>query len=673
MTGNIVIRIAGRCGAGILLSAISGASLAQRPSLQFDEIIVTATTSAEDPTLIAPDAASLLATPGDVNDPLKALLSLPGVTFGGGDLDEPVIRGGGPNDNLFLIDGAPVENLFHELSDSIVSPNVLRTFDLHAAAVAPAYGGAVGGVIDISLRDPSETNRRANVDLSQLKSGLLLETPITDNVSAYGAYRHNLAHFFLEEFERGNDALVFQMPKSRDYAGRVMWRGADADIALTAFGSWDLTEEVARDASLSGILGEAETRRLDAQSLRIRAALSDATRLTATLSHSRVNEDRRENNGSFAERNATVIAFRGAMEQSVGAHQIVAGVNHTHTDNELGFRGFLPLGGRFEQRCGAAFSAAPATLSETLQKTELYAGVGFVVTERFIVDLGLHGAIDYFLNETLIEPRIGASYDIHDTLSVYARFGRHHAAPDARTLLILNTLAEQQESERSTQALIGQRWNVSGGWAEGWRLQTEAWYKDFKQTELIGTPAARKITGEAYGLDILIAKPVSERLYGWMALSLSEGTFTDDATQLTVNNRFAPPVSATVAASYAFDGGWKIGAKYRAQSGDAFTPLVSVTADPVTGAPTPVFGTPFSERLRAYHRLDIRLEKRARYSFGDVVYYADILNVTDRENVANRDFPLRNAIPDGANAPTILPDDEEGIPFFVAFGINVSF
>lgn len=174
---------------------------------------------------------------------------------------------------------------------------------------------------------------------------------------------------------------------------------------------------------------------------------------------------------------------------------------------------------------------------------------------------------------------------------------------------------------------------------------------------------------------MLLAKPISERLYGWAALSLSAGTFSDETSELIVNNPFAPPLSATVAASYAFDHGWKIGAKYRFQSGDAFTPLLGVALDPDTGAPLPTFGEPFSERLKAYHRLDIRLEKQARYGFGDVLYYVDILNVTDRENAANRSFPLRNTIipSNGINAPTILPDDEEGIPFFIAFGVNFSF
>ena len=159
---------------------------------------------------------------------------MPGITFGGGDLDEPIIRGASPQNNLFLVDGVQVENIFHELSDSIISPNVIRTFNLHSAAYGAQYGGATGGVIDISLRDPAAQASRWNIDLGQLKSGFLAETALSDSVAVYGAYRHNLAHLFLEEFERGNDVLVFQMPKSRDYVGRLIWRGDTSDITFSA-------------------------------------------------------------------------------------------------------------------------------------------------------------------------------------------------------------------------------------------------------------------------------------------------------------------------------------------------------------------------------------------------------------------------------------------------------
>ncbi|MEM9495408.1 MAG: TonB-dependent receptor [Pseudomonadota bacterium] len=670
--------IAARCGASIILSAFCGEAAASggEGALAFDEIIVTGERSDEDTSVIAPDAASLLATPGDINDPLKALQSLPGVTFGGGDLDDPVIRGGGPGDNLFIVDGAPVENLFHELSDSIISPNVIRTFDLQSTAFSAEYGDAVGGVIDIGLRDPHATERRLAVDLSQFKSGALIETPLSDTISVYGAYRHNLAHLFLEEFERGKDVLVFQMPQASDYTARAIWRGRGVDVTATAFGSWDRTEETPRDEALSDVLGEVEKRRLDAQSLRVRVQPSSATDVTTTLSHSVVTDKRREANGSFVERDATTVAFRGKVSHRRGRHFLEAGVNHTYTENDLSFLGFIPLPDRLEQRRSGAFAAAPARLRDTFHVTEAFISDSMSITDRFTIDLGVHAAFDYFLDESFVEPRIGVTYAARDDIDLYARFGRHHLSPDKQELAVLGAVAGLQESERSTQALAGARWEL----ADGWRLQPEAWFKNFERDEFIGTALERRLTGDAYGLDVLLAKPIGERLYGWLALSVSDSEIAAPGAGLSVVNQFAPPVSATVAASYAFDGGWKIGAKYRAQSGDAFTPLLGVTRDPVSGAPRPQFGEPFSGRLRAYHRLDVRVEKRARYSFADVLYYVDILNVTDRENVANRDYPLRNTVfapgnfaSGAAGSATILPDDEEGIPFFIAFGVNFEF
>ena len=673
-----ISRIAMRCSTGILMSAIilNATAHAQQnvipagKRLQIDEIIVAGERRADDLTTIAPDAASLLATPGDVNDPLKALLSLPGITFSGGDLDEPIIRGGGTRDNLFLIDGLPVENIFHELSDSIVSPNIIRTFDLQSVAFNSEYGNATGGVIDIGLRDPSADHRRANIDLSQLKSGILIETPITDNIAAYGSYRHNLAHLFLKEFERGNDVLVFQMPKSRDYTGRVIWRGGETDVTVTGLGAWDKTEERPREGNVNAaLLGEVKTRRLDAQSLRLRTRLGENTNLTAVFSHSRTHEDRRERNGSFAERTTNTLTLRSKLIHQTGQHRLAAGTNLTFLENDLSFKGFIPICDRLEQNCGGAFSANPATLNESYQTTELYFEDQIYFGESLTVDLGLHGAVDHFLDETFIEPRLGLTFSPAENIDLYARAGLHHVSPEPRRLLLLGGLGAEQESERSKQVMVGQRWAIS----DEWRLQTEIWYKDFKHSELIGSPLERDFKGEAYGLDILLAKPISNRLYGWAALSLSKGTVTDIVSGLTVDNQFTPQISATIAVTYAFDNGWKLGAKYRMQSGDPFTPLLNVGIDPISLAPRPSFGVPFSKRLDTYHRLDIRIEKSAGYQFADVTYYVDILNVTNRKNIANRSFLLRNTVFNGPNTATIIPDDEQGIPFFVAFGVNFSF
>lgn len=639
-------------------------------SLQIEEIIVLGKSRSDDLSLISKDAESLLATPGDVNDPLKALLSMPGITFGGGDLDEPIIRGASPQNNLFLIDGVPVENIFHELSDSIISPNVIRTFDLFSAAYGAQYGGATGGVIDISLRDPAAQGSRGNIDLGQLKSGFLAETALSDSVAIYGAYRHNLAHFFLEEFERGNDVLVFQMPESRDYVGRLIWRGDTTDITFTALGSWDKTEdEVKQGIENPSLLGEQERRQFDSQSLRIRAELGMKTKLTATLSYSRKNQDRRKKIGDFTERNNETTALRSQLTHQMGRYNLMIGSNLTFIEHDLIFRGNIIICESFELLCGSATSQDTETMGDSFQTIELFAVNLFKLTDDIELELGIHTAKDHFLGETFIEPRLGMVIGQSEHSVIYVRTGLYHTSPKPQELLILNRFAEQQEAERSWQILFGNKWLFS----DAWRLQSEIWYKDFTREEFIGSPLARDLKGKAYGLDLLLAKPLSERFYGWVALGLSEGNFTDDISGVNADNQYAPSISATAAVTYSFDNGWKLGLKYRMQSGDLFTPLESISLDLDTGIQNSVYGKPFSGKLSDYHRLDIRLEKATSYDFADATYYIDILNVFEQDNRSNRSYPTRNIRVGDDGELNIIPDEDEGIPLFIALGINLAF
>jgi len=92
---------------------------ADNPVTQYtvEEVIVLGQLESDDRTEMSSDAKALLSIAGDIGDPLKAILALPSITFGGGDFDAPVIRGGGPSDNLYIVDGIMISNLFHELGE----------------------------------------------------------------------------------------------------------------------------------------------------------------------------------------------------------------------------------------------------------------------------------------------------------------------------------------------------------------------------------------------------------------------------------------------------------------------------------------------------------------------------------------------------------------------------
>jgi hypothetical protein len=100
--------------------------------------------------------------------------------------------------------------------------------------------------------------------------------------------------------------------------------------------------------------------------------------------------------------------------------------------------------------------------------------------------------------------------------------------------------------------------------------------------------------------------------------------------------------------------------------------LESVGINPQTNRYTPVYGSFYSRRLPDYQRLDIRVQKQSNYAFGDVRYFLDILNVTDADNLGTRDYEFFPPASPGGN-PGVLIDDESGIPFFVAFGVELDF
>ena len=150
--------------------------------------MVNALAPTSNATLMDADARALLSTAGDIGDPLKAILALPGISFAGGDFDDPVIRGAGPRDNLYYVDGIPLSNLFHDLSDSIVSDLVIRSFDLYSGVAPAELGSAVGGIVNLRLREPSN-QRRFVMDLGQIKSGVFVEGALTDSISSYLSVR----------------------------------------------------------------------------------------------------------------------------------------------------------------------------------------------------------------------------------------------------------------------------------------------------------------------------------------------------------------------------------------------------------------------------------------------------------------------------------------------------
>lgn len=635
-----------------------------------DEIIVVSERGETDKTKMSRGTESLLKTAGNFGDPLQALTSLPGITFGGGDLDEPVVRGSGPQDNLYLIDGMEVGYLFHELSDSILSANVVHSFDLKAAAFGAEFGNATGGVINVDLRDPDGERFQGNLDLSMLKSGFLVEGPIGKNTAFYIGGRYNTAHLFLTQFEENYGGTTDKMPESHDYTARVKWTGDSSAITLTAVGAQDLQEEEQNEGVVSDIpLGNKDKRYYHTQGLKFEKFFENGGELNVTLSHT-LNQQRYTYAGTrFEYRKRDGYYTRSHYRRAFGDHDLTFGVNFSLIKGTYDYDTVLSYCDEFRPNCSSLGYYYQNTRKDTFKETQLYVKDVYSLSDTLQLDLGLQVAKDHYLGEEFVEPRVGLYWDASETSQFYARYGRHHQRPDINYILTLINTPKDQKNETASHFLVGNRWQFT----DGWYMKTEAYYKDIYTLQFPNTSIETQVDGEAYGAELLIAKQVQEEgFYGWLALSYGKSTRKDRLTGTKIDYRYNTPFSATLALNYNFGGGWNLGAKFRVQSGDPYTPINNVTLHPDNYFVFD-YGESNSKRTPAYHRLDVRLEKQSEYSFAKVTYYIDVLNVYGRENRSNRDYPwyLVSQTPDGGWLAN--PDDETGIPFYGAIGVNIAF
>ena len=122
-------------------------------------------------------AAALAAVPGIVEaDPLRALQFLPGVQAASDISSGLYIRGGGPDQTLVLMDGVTLYNPTHAFGFfSTFNNDAVRSVSLFKGAYPARYGGRLGAVVDVHMRQETAPQVRGSAGISLIAARALLE------------------------------------------------------------------------------------------------------------------------------------------------------------------------------------------------------------------------------------------------------------------------------------------------------------------------------------------------------------------------------------------------------------------------------------------------------------------------------------------------------------------
>jgi hypothetical protein len=612
---------------------------------------------------------TLRTIPGSGSDPLKGLQAFPGVVTGNDASSEPAIRGSRPEDNLYYVDDQPVGYMFHLGGIvSVFNGDLVDNFNLYAAAFGPEYGNATGAVIDVALRNPRTDIYRRKVNISLIGADAMIEGPVTENQSFFFSARRSYFDFVIDQVSNDEGGITIEVPYYWDYQGKYVWKlgsnnvvtghmnGAKDEIEFKITDDGDIAE---RNPDLVGSSSASQSYHSQAVTLDTQRGDNADNRLS--IGHIVETED--SNVGSAADVYFTTDNLYIRDKYTVRPsprHEVMVGTGYSRFDVKLDVDAKNPTCSEFDTECDPYTATRQQSDDDfVVNFWELYARDRWRVVDDVTLVGGLRSSHEDYLDELFTEPRLGIEWDVGARTLITAGWGRYHKFPRGEQVVkkfgnpdLRNTRAEH--------SVVGVEQAV-----DAWSWKVEAYYKDYDRLVLADPQLNYRNggSGHAYGIEALIKKAEAGPWSGWAALTLSRSVRRNDGTGESFAMDYDQPVNFVSVVSYRPNTRWQFGAKWTYHSGSPYTPVIGNSERYPDGRVKPTYGEVNSRRLPAYHRLDLRVDRRVVRDTRVTSFYFEVINAYNRKNVSGYRYD-----PDYTERETVYQ-----LPLIPSFGVQVEF
>jgi hypothetical protein len=578
--------------------------------------------------------------PGTRGDALRAIEIMPGVartSIGQGD---PILRGAAAGESQVYLDGIPVPFMFHFGGlTSFMSSRLVEKLDVYPGNFSARYGRVVGGVIDITARDPQTDRFHAVLDLNLIDSSAFVETPITKDLSVAAAIRRSNIDFVFKNFVPDNTYSVVAAPTYFDYQALVSYRINSATrLRLLGYGSRDALSLFFADANdddpgLAGSLrGKVQFNRVG---LELSHHGTSGVTAFANVTGGRISllQHIGESEQQF---NATELY--GRSEASFELHRtlrLTAGAD---------FFGWF-LDGKYHGPQPGSAEGDPTNndplagqRSITVQRNgyavaqpAAYLELGFRPVQPLLISPGVR--VDYYgeIKDTSVDPRVAVRYELTATTALKGGVGYYSQPPESwQSLPGIGNPALTHFRALQTSGGVEQRLGEHG------KLTLEGFYKRVDDI-VIGTEnreaplLVNQGQGRIYGGELSGEAHWSNKGFAYLAYTLSRSERRREGGQFRLFDQDQTHV-LSLAASQGLGRGWSVGMRFRLVSGNPTTPIAGATYDVRTGVYLPIYGATNSQRDPLFNQLDARVEKEWKLGPVKLATYLDVQNVYAAKN-----------------------------------------
>ena len=623
----------------------------------------------------------LVNVPGSLNDPIRAVQNLPGLNrspFLGGQL---LVRGSPAADTGIYLDGHRIPVLYHFLGGpSVINEQLLDRIDFYPGGYGAYYGRNMVGAIDVGTRKGDQQGLHGQASLDLIEAVGFVEGPVDKSTQVAVAARRSHVDLFLPLFipndpDRGVVSIV---PVYWDYQARADHRAENGDdLSLLLFGSDDRLSVVQKGGRKTLPLSVDSHIGFHRAVLGWKHVVSDTLMLSLSPALGWTKQSFSSlgaGAGPFANaQNADVTILTGEMRGEARWKAREWAELRFGLDAELDRAAYTV---DIQSSLQIRNLGIPITQEERFRRVQPAQLVGeYLEAELTLGKLqltaGLRADEFHWLRHARasLDPRLWARYTLDDGTALKAYVGLYHQPPSG--LQIDESLGNPN---------LGLQWAAQFGvgaerrFSDVWSASAELFYNRRGSLVVIVDPYLRNGQaynpryenngiGRSYGLELLIRREITSKLYGWLAYTLSKSQILPNPGDPWRAFTFDQPHIFTAVVGYRPAPQWELSTRFRLVSGNPTAPVLYATFDADKGGYVPERGTVGDGRNPAFMQLDARAQYTWTWTMWQLSLYLDVQNVTNRRNeeIHVYDFRYRDQ------------GSISGIPILPTFGLKGRF
>ena len=644
------------------------------------EIVIVAPTLTKQVVSTKVEADHARRVAGTQGDVLKIVENMPGVARASAGSGQIVVWGASPEDTRVYVDDVHIPLLYHFGGlRSVVHSDLVQAVELVPGGYGASYGRGLGGLIAVSTRDSDLKRRHLSAQVDVLDASVSGSGPIARDWTFAVAGRRSHLDSTLSAVTDKDVAEYFPIPQYYDGQARTRRQlGPKRYIELGGLISSDRVERTVGSRDPAERKKETRDLYFDRVYARYVSTDDDGSELHVTPWFGR---DRSKLMARFggtptelslrSRQYGLRIDYVARLSPSITGNVGVDLEGASTTAHRAGSISTPPREGDArvfgqppsDQINGSTWkaingSAAPfAQLDFAALHDSLHVVPGvridpfFIAIDRRAPEEGRLPAAGAYSSDVAVQPRLSLRYAPSPRASFKLAWGRYYQAPqvDDQSPVFgnpLSTVAHGSHYLASTRVTVIPK--VSAETTAFYSRSAGLAVRNSALSPLIGQALLGEGEGRAYGAQFLIRRDLSDKLFGWVAYTLMRSERRDHATAAWRIFDFDQTHVFTALASYEVGWGIDVGVRFRYATGYPRTPIVSSYYDARRNLYEPVLGSENSIRVPDFAQLDVRIAKTVELGPSKLELYADVQNVTDRENaeelVYNQNYSERRNI-----------------------------